>query len=240
MSAIWIVVILVFLMFGPSAIAALVEKRMVWPYAPLGEKEITSEGLNPGDNAAANAYIMRFIHEATSEGFQYLECMRDAKGSKYKIIYHFLISPDKYTLAIIGGGKILGIGVKGTWLYSKSNNEGCYYSVDNQSGLVTDISGFWRDKLLFDDNFAALYAKHQKWTDGNIISRKMYSNGAELDEHRKALTYRCEYMEKTGYIRFLDSDKQFWKYTLKGAIKVSVCNITKGVLRHLLAGKKPK
>ena len=157
MSAIWIIVILVFVLFGPSAIAALVEKRMVWPYAPLGEKEITREGMNAGGNAAANAYIMRFIREATSEGFEYLECMRDAKGSKYKIIYHFLVSQDKYTLAIIGGGKILGLGVKGTWLYSKSNNEGCYYSVDNQSGLVTDISGFWRDQLLFDDNFAALY-----------------------------------------------------------------------------------
>ena len=143
-------------------------------------------------------------------------------------------------MAIIGGGKIFNMGVRGTWLYSKTNNEECYCSVDNQSGKPNDISGLWHEELLFYKNFAKLYEKHQRWTQGKMISRVIYPERAELDEHRKAIRYHAEYMEKLGYIRFVDGDKQFWKYTLRGAIKISFYSITVGTFRHIMAFKRPR
>jgi hypothetical protein len=240
MSTILIIAVFLCVIFAPTIVTALFEKRMVWPYGPIKKDEIDAKDMSAGDNQKANDYIIRFINDAVKDGFTYLGCCNDAKGRKYKIVYHFLVSPDKYTLAIIGGGKILWMGVKGTWLYSKSHNEACYYSVDNQSGNQPDISKFWHDQLLFDTNFATLYAKHQRWTQGNMVSLKMYSSGIELDEHRKALRYKADHMERLGYIRYLDSTKQYWKYTLRGAIKFSFYSIIIGTFRHIKAGKKPK
>jgi hypothetical protein len=223
--------------FAPTIIAALFEKRIVWPYGPIRKDEAEIERLSSSDDREISNYIIRFINDAAQEGFEYLGYCNDIKGSKYKIVYHFLVSPDKYTLAIIGGGKILWMRVWGTWLFSKFYDETCYYSVDNQSGIETDMSKLWHDQLIFCKDFATLYKKHQNWIKENTSALKTYSRGNELNEHHTARIYRVDYMERLGYIKYLDSNKEYWKYTLRGAIKLSLYGIIVGLFRHIKAGK---
>jgi hypothetical protein len=237
MSTILLIAVILFLIFGPTLLAAFFEKRMVWPYGPVRKDEIEAQSMRAGDDQDANNYIIRFINDALEKGFEYLGCFNDAKGGKYKIVYHALVSPDKYTLAIIGGGKVFGMRVWGTWLFSKSDNEHGYYSVDKQSCIEKDISKLWHDQLVFADDFATLYEKHQKWIQTNAVSLKIYPSGNELEEHRRSRRYRIDYMEKQGYIRYLDNDKEYWKYTLLGAIKISFLGIVIGTFRHIKAGK---
>jgi hypothetical protein len=240
MSTIFLIAVILFIIFGPTLLAALFEKRMVWPYGPIGKDGIDAKNMRAGDDEKINNYLIRYINDAMGKGFEYLGCFNDAKGSKYKVVYHALVSPDNYTLAIIGGGNIIGIKVWGTWLYSQSDNEHCYYTVDNQSGIDKDLSKLWHDQLVFADDFATLYEKHQKWIQANAVSLKIYPSGGELEEYRRARRYRFDYMEKLGYLRYLGNDKEYWKYTLLGAIKFSFLGIVIGTFRHIKAGKRAR
>ncbi len=240
MSTILLIALLLFIIFGPMMFAALYEKRMVWPYGPVIKEQINARNMKACEDDKINNYVVSFISDALEKGFEYLGCFNDAKGGKYKIVYHTLISPDKYTLAIIGGGKIIGMRVWGTWLFSKSDNEHGYYTVDNQSGIEKDLTKLWRDQLVFTDDFTTLYEKHRDWIQKSAPSLMTYQDSNELEEHRRMRRYRFDYMEKQGLIRYLDIDKEYWKYTLLGAIKFSLLSLVIGTYRHRRQGKYPR
>lgn len=229
------VAVVLLLMFAPTFIAALFEKRMVWPYGPLRKDDITPESMKAGDDKEINDYILRFINAALGWKFEYLGCCNDVKGGIYKVVYHFLVSHDRYTLAIIGGGKILHMRIWGTWLISKSDNENTYLSVDQQRCLEKDISKLGHSRLVSADNFVALYENHKSWIKSGVPSLKMYPAGSELEEYRRSRRYRFDYMEKLGVIRFIDSDKECWKYNLIGAIKLSLLTFVT-IFRNILEG----
>ncbi|HMP83507.1 MAG TPA: hypothetical protein PKA41_12475 [Verrucomicrobiota bacterium] len=209
-------------------VAAYVERRMVWPYStPEPVSQIPTE----------SRYLMRQVSEALQSSFRLLGRARDLKGERYAVDYYFLVSPQQDTLAIVGVGTIMRIPVNGTWLFSRGDNGAAFYSVNNQSCAEFDLSGLWKDQILFDAGFQKLYEAHFAWLQKTGATVVPFTSGRELDELRQVRFQRVEAMRRKGLVRSTDADAEHWQYTLLGAIKCGFGTYFVGLFRHLKAGK---
>lgn len=221
------IVVTVFFALMP-VVAALIEHRMVWPYsAPEPVIQIPT----------TSGFLMRQVSQALQLQFRLLGRSSDLKGQRYAVDYYFLVSPQQDTLAILGEGSIMRIPVKGLWLFSRGNNGAAYCSVNNQSCAEFDLSGLWKDQIVFDAGFQKLYTAHLSWLQktGDVVTP--FTPGRELDELRQTRLQRVEAMCRKGLARVTESDTERWKYTLLGAIKCGFGTYLVGLFRHLKAGK---
>ena len=211
-------------------IIGIFEKRHIWPYTPL-----TFDRLEAA--IGKSGYLRKMITGALDADFEYLGMSNDAKGRHCKVNYHFLVAPDRSTLAIIGKGTVIGIGVEGTCLFSMSRDGKYLSTVDHQNCIEKDLSGRWMDQLAFNADFPRLYDKHCVWASRHGIQPGAYTLENEIEQHRQALNDKIDRLEALGYIHFIDPERQIYRYTPYGSLKRFIVDHVRGIFRHIKAGR---
>ncbi|WP_309688272.1 hypothetical protein [Armatimonas sp.] len=216
-----------FVFFGVlGTLVGIWERRIVWPYSEPLSLDLMQDEYR---TAANQGFVDATLQGMQQDGFSLLCRFQDARRAKYKLSYIFFISPDRATLAMLGYGNMVGIQIKGITLISK-NSDGHYYYTTNSSGAERyDVSGSSDTQVATSvRDFSTLYAKHQKWLLRKTTPSAFPSDGA-LQEYRKFLTNRCDLRQSHGLIRYSDSEKNEWRYTLLGSLKFSFIGTFRGI-----------
>ena len=217
----------IFVFFGIlTTLTGLWERRIVWPYSEPLSPDLMQDEYRTALN---QDFVDATLQGMQKEGFRFLCRFQDARRTKYKISYVFFISPDKATLSMLGYGNMIGIQVKGITLISKNSDGHYYYTTNSSAAERYDVSGNSDTQVATSvRDFSLLYARHQKWTQRKTTP-SAFSSDETLQEYRTFLTNRCDLRQSRGLIRYSDSEKNEWRYTLLGSLKFSFIGTLRGV-----------
>jgi hypothetical protein len=213
-------------------LAAVFEKRMVWPYAPLDAADRRfPNGKRDGDNPFAppgsadpvpqTDYSAFNNREVSRCGFSLLGSFFDAKSKLYRIRYDFWLSSDRAVLAVIGGGTLASIPLDATWLVTRIGGGRCLFTVDEPKAADSDPSGLTHQEILTNADFHELLTRHLERVAAADHPAEPYSPAASLEEHRQFRQARTDRLEERGLARYLDQERNGWKYNVYGAVYVA-------------------
>jgi hypothetical protein len=214
--------------FLPGFVASLVERRMVWPYKPEAEfrnARLTTDESDGNPYAARPAqtltpitsYANATCRRLEAMGFRYCGAYFDRRGGLYKLRYDFWLSPDRLILAMVGGGTLATIAVSGTCLFTRLNDGHCLMTIDEPKSQDSDPSGLTVQMVVTHADLEELLSRHRERLSEEERPALTYSTGAALDEHREFRTRRVDRLIDRGLARYLDEERNAWRYTLKGA-----------------------
>ncbi len=218
-------VLLIVLIFLFPIMVTKIERRRTWQYVrqyEFGDFQLSS--LN-------EAYISKCINSADNEGFTYLERRYDGKGKRYKVVYDFLISSDFNTLAIIGAGALANIPVKGMWFISKDVHGNCFITVTDQKAVEYDLTGYYKDSLILTNDFGKAFYHHLECVAKELYHVEPFTENSEMDVLRHLTESKIDHLNKDGWIKYVGENTNYWRYTVKGAVKLATCQIIQGVIR---------
>lgn len=230
-----VVLVLAGLIIWPMALTipiGLWEKRLVWPYVPLdpaafGIRAVEFDAANPYAATASTMdevqppltpYAARAAEGALSMGFVPVGSFRDGKGAMYRIRYEFYLSPERAVLALVGGGAIAAIPLNGTWLFTLLADGRCLRTVDNQTCSEADLSGLTDEALIAGVEFEELVARHRGRLAASFTRTVPYDERDPLEDHREYSVRRADRLYERGLIRFLDFERNWWRYGMRGAV----------------------
>jgi hypothetical protein len=222
-------IILFFLVLNGGV--AMWEKRVVWPYGELMRKPAFED---------TTGYLARWASDAIAEGFVLLGWAADVRGNRYQLSYGILVSPDGECVAVVSAGKILGIPMQGTKLFSQGTNGRVLFTSEHQNLVEIDISRRWRSQLAKVKTFARLLERHRNLFKKQRLVAESFGTNGDLAVFRAMLSERIEGMHHRGLIAFTDESRTVWRYTFSGAIRLAVLNYTIGMVRALTNGWLPR
>jgi hypothetical protein len=187
-----------------------------------------------------SGYATRWVNEAARAGCLFFGWSGDLKGPKYQVTYGMLCSPGRDCFVIIGVGKVFGMPVRGTSIYTRAIDGRVFYTTDHQSGVDIDLTRSWRGQLTEAQTFTGLWNYHQNLLrDLNVIPQPFLS-GREIAEYKTLREERFQAMARRGLIAFTDASASYWRYTSLGALKWTAVNYTIGMLRGFSGGRTPR
>lgn len=218
----------------PGFLAALWEKHRVRVYQPIeGGTPPAAVGPDGEDNPyaapraredapAETPYASAINRAAAGLGFRYLGPYRDGKGRLYRIRYDLWLSADREAIAVVGGGTLAGIPLLATWLHTRFADDRRIVTTDNQAAMNADLSGLSSWALVANADLDELLRRHRLRAAEAVPPVVAF---AADDPYGDFLAYRAEPVERlvaAGLGRFLDADRDVWRYTLKGAARATV------------------
>jgi hypothetical protein len=218
-------------------LVCLCEARLVWPYKTIFDSKEAYRNISQFNQS----YIASARNEFKNNGFIIVGLCSDAKGGQYNLTYEFYLSQDGSILAILGYGTIFVFKLSGTWLISKIEDGRCLVTIDNQPASDIDISGQWREQLHLRPGVGKLIDHHRTWITQYMAQPRAFSEENALKEYEQCRRKKYEFLHSLGYIRFLDAEREKWKYTIKGAFKFTIIAFFKGLARGMyykLQGKR--
>jgi hypothetical protein len=213
--------------FLPGFIAALFEKRMVWPYASgreiaAAQRGETDDSTNPYESprsqepVAITPYALATCREIQNKKFSYQGVFYDSRGGIYKLRFDFWLSPDRYVLANVGGGTLAGIELNGTNLFTRLQNGHCLVTLDEPKGRDSDPSGLTDQVVVTHASLDELLSRHRQRIEESALAVP-YSDRGALAEHKAFRASRVETLLDRGLAKFVNEDGNGWKFTLPGA-----------------------
>ena len=166
------------------------------------------EPCDEPDPASQSPYTKAMNTMAAQLGFFKCGWFRQYRKKLCRATATMWLSPDALTLLIVGGGKMVGIYYRTTFLYSKPNGGPVLVTSDEPG--EKDLTGVIVKEFLFNADLKELYDLHisrlQPWKD-NLNS---------FDESliRKSIDVGVEH----GLFKYLDNERRKCRYTLKGAL----------------------
>lgn len=203
------------------------EKRLVWPYLP--EKEAT---LNQLPSASAHALAVATAAQASQ--FTKIGTFADGKGKLYRVRYDFLRSPTGDVLALISSGTVASMPVETVWLYSLLTDGHCLLTFDKQSGGEIDLTGTIEEALVPASGWDVLLRAHESRLIATACPVLPFSETNPLEDFHRFRQSRIDRLVRSGNATFLTPDKNWWRYSLKGAVLLSLRQYFTGLRRTVL------
>jgi hypothetical protein len=200
------------------------EKQMIHCFEPCDE----------GDILQQSDYTKAMNKAAEELGFTFCSWFRHSRGGIYKATVTTWISPDSLIMLVVGGGKIAGINLKTTFLYSKSSNG--YVLVTADEAGEYDLSGVFDKQVLWNANLNELYDLHLSRLEIWDEPLEPFDGSSVLQEYEVLQKRRVQMLVDMGLARYLDFDQNQWRYTIKGAIQM----YTRGYKTSLKDAKEQK
>lgn len=183
--------------------ACLWERRPVQPYIlPPADNTYEPTAIAASENSVAER--LDYKHSATTH---------DGKGRLYYVRYDFWVSPDRRTLAVVGGGTVASIPVNGVWLWSRATN-GQILCTTNEIG-EQDISGIVLQETWPAKTLRTLCDKHEDRLQ--TIGIIPFPVDEPLRGHFEIRRAIFDALVERGYAYYASDDKMVWRYTLLGA-----------------------
>jgi hypothetical protein len=229
----------------PTFLLCILERRMVWPYqstvepAEIGDIYTVSND-NPYASPMAivkiphlNSYNKKAVEVAfemaEANGFVLKEGFCDARGGLYHVRYNFFLSSERDILALVGYGKIAGIPLRGMHLMTFLTDNSCLSTIDNTVSSFWDFTGSINEFCLFNYDFQRLLSSHRKRLVASRISAIQFSEDNPLSELKLFRRQWFDLLERKGCIRYLEPQRNLLRFTVKGALILSV----RGTFRQL-------
>jgi hypothetical protein len=209
-------------------LAGLWEKYLVWPYVSSVSYSSGPDSSNPyaspgqADPVPISDYAIAVNREVERRGFRPLGHFFDGKGKIYRLRYDFWVAPDGMELVIVGGGTLAGITVESTKLFTRLTDGRGLLTVDEPKSRETDPSGLTETVVLASADFAELLTRHQERIAAAESPAIPYSQTNPLADHRKFRASRADALVEQGWAKYIDDEKNWYKYTVKGAFFAAV------------------
>jgi hypothetical protein len=226
--------------------AAVWEKRMVWPYTPAQPAEAVggpfvvaavAPAPIPFQSDApvpATAHISGTNYSAHQRGFRPVGVMRSAQGKLYRIRFDFWLSPDCLMLVSVSGGTLASIAVANTSFTTRLQDGHRLITIRSPKASETDLTGLNREVLTQDTSFDRQLEKHwQRIATAGVQAVPFNPNDPLGDLHRMAIE-RIDGLAARGYATFLDPQRTWWKYTVKGALVLTTRMVLRGWRRSFI------
>jgi hypothetical protein len=195
------------------------EKRLVWPYVPADSA-----------STPATSYMTAAASAAQSLGFVLCGVFRDGKGPMYKIRYDLWLAEQRDALLVVGGGRMAGIPVDGSWLFTRLSNGRCLATLDTEAGSEYDLAGLIQEAVYPRAPLEQLLHAHRGAVGAADAPALPYSDAAA--EHRELLSRRIRHLVDRGYA-VLGETGESWRYSPKGAVVATLASYWAGVRRGL-------
>ncbi len=217
--------------FVLQTIVARTEKRMVWPYTqPEAHPQYPDLG----------GYRARFVNGALEGHCTFLGWVADAKGPRYQLTYGLLATPERDCLVVVGAGKLASFSVRTTWLHTRDVEGRIFTTTDHLAGAELDITRMNRTQLAPAGSFASLLEQHRKALAKRQVQVKLYTPGHELGEFWQCREQRFRVMEERGLVAFIEPERTYFQYTLRGALKVAGWSAVVSTLRGVTFSTFPR
>ena len=202
----WIVLAIVVLFPLILMLVCRLEKQMIHCFEPCDEKDLLKQ----------SAYTKAMNDMAVQHGFINCRWFRHCRGGLYRATATTWFSPDSLILLVVGGGKMAGVNLKKTLLFSKTIGGPVLVTCDESR--VSDLSGLIEDQVLWNADLRELYDLHKTrlncWTE----RLEPFDSSSPLKEYESIERRRTQILVDEGLARHLDFNQNEWRYTLKGAI----------------------
>jgi len=163
-----------------------------------------------------SAYAEAMNRGASEAGYQGHGPHGHANGGSYDLALYLWLSPEALTIAVVCGGKMVGVPYKRTILLSRLEN-GQYLETQDDFG-EGDISGVSDVGVLMNAGFAELHrAHHQRLIESSCPAVPL-SPLRLLDELAEVERQRAARLVARGLGRYRDPAHGVWSYTLRGAV----------------------
>jgi hypothetical protein len=257
----WIIAIvggLVFLAALPFLLTfpvACWETRYVWPYEPLREATpgatagpATGDPSNPYQSPAGVSSDppppltseARFWNEsAHALGMRYVGVLRHATSSLIKVRYDFWLSPGREFLAIVGGGKVASIPVNSIFLWSVLGDGRILTTINADSAADPDLTDMTQEMLFPGEGFELLSRRHWARLTASAAPPQLFSGENPLRDLLGIRQLKYARLEELGYCRFLDSERNQYRLTLRGAFWYALLSVARGYRRQFSPDKAP-
>ncbi len=216
-----------------TIVVGLFEKRLVWPYVPIGgsrtphagSEAVVTDHDEPSELDSSIPITEHFrTANLTAErsGFTLLGAFRDGKGKIYRLRYNFWLSPDRVVLALVSTGTLAGIPMSITRFFTRLLDGRCLVSLDELRGRDSDLSGLLVQEVLTGSEFLELLDWHCQRV---VIAHQPtvpYSENDPLGDHRAFRSLQAERLVERGLARFLDGERTVWKYTPRAATLIAI------------------
>lgn len=208
----WVIVYDWVLIGGAIAFAILFvsifkfERRYIHDFEPVAESKLPK----------LSRYTCEMNEQAKRLGFKHYGWYNQKRKGLYKGIASLWVSPDKLILLVIGGGKIVGINFKMTWLYSKVIGE--FLVVTSDQPGEADISSIFDKQFLLNAGIEELSRLHESRLAIWEGSQKRFDGSDVLAEYEAIIRRRVQVLVDRGVTKWLDKNQDKWRYTLKGSI----------------------
>lgn len=235
------------IIFGPTVLAGLWEKRSVWPYVPIGgpgparpvdfpdEENPYAVGRTIVDVSPIKLteYAANVNKMANLMGFEPVGVFKDGDGRLYRIRYDFWRSKKGNVLALVGGGTLAGLPVRNTWLFTRLVDGRCLVTLSDQKASEIDLAGIAVEALIDGADFAKLLDWHRARLVASPVPAAPYSETDPLANHLEFRTRRIDRLAELGLAYYLEPGQTAWRYTLRGALSLSFRGILQGIRRVL-------
>ena len=220
MAVLLFIVALPFLFLVAAIVVRVWEKRLVWPYVPADATTIPATG-----------YMAAATSAATSLGFVPCGVFRDGKGPLYRIRYELWLAAERDALLLVGGGRMAGIAIDGSWLFTRLSNGRCLATLDNEACSEYDLAGLIQEAVHPRVPLETLLQLHRRAVSAADAPGLPYTDA--LAEHRELLSRRIRHLVDKGYASFSGETGDWWRYSPKGALVATLASYWAGVRRGL-------
>ncbi len=209
------------------------EKLLVWPYVPIratrpphaSSEPAGSDHDGPSEPDSSIPITEHFRAAnltAEQSGFTFLGAYRHGKGKIYRLRYNFWISTDRTVLAQTSTGTLAGIPMSITKFFTRLHDGRCLVTMDELRGRDTDLSGSLLQEVLTGSEFLELLDWHLRRLAGASQPAVPYSAKDPLGDHRAFRSEQANRLVERGLARFLDAERNVYKYTPRAATLVAI------------------
>jgi len=214
-------------------VTRMVEKLMVWPYAKDNTFAVPEWPL-----AEARPRVETRRAELEAAGFIPVQRGYDAKGKIYQVVYEFHVDQEQQRLSMIAHGRMLGIALYGTTMFSHGLSGTSYTTADNLSLLRKDWGSSWTSLLILPGTLDAMLARHAAFaTQGDSLAA--IDREDPLAWYRKLRAEQVDALARAGTIRYLGEDRNWYRYTFLGALRWTALSMGRGMVSTVKAQWKP-
>jgi 2-polyprenyl-3-methyl-5-hydroxy-6-metoxy-1,4-benzoquinol methylase len=213
----WVGVYYWVLLIAAAAFAILLvsvgrfERRHVRQFKPVDETTLPTPSF----------YTREMNEKAEELGFHNCGWYAQDRGGLYHATATMWVSPDNLTLLVVAGGKMAGIDYKTTLLYSKPVGRAVLVTSD-EIGEV-DITGVFDKEFLLNADLEELWKLHKSRLSFLAGKVEKFNRSDVLAEFEELSRRQARALVEHGLGRWLDKQREQYRYTLKGAIQHYFC-----------------
>ena len=94
-------------------------------------------------------------------------------------------------------------------------------TVTHQNGSELDLSGLVKEKCIERESPEKVLDRHDERIEAEKKQVQPYDDEQPMIDYCGQLLRRVERLEEMGYARFANEERSIWKYTFRGAVKLS-------------------
>lgn len=181
------------------------EKQMIHCFEACDEKDL----LKP------SAYTIAMNDMAVEQGFINAGWFKHSRGGLYQGTATTWFSEDYLILLVVGGGKMGGLNIKKTMLFSKTTTGHVLLTCD-VSG-VTDITGITQNQVLWNADLRELYDLHRARLDFWADRLEPFGSSSPLEEYESIERRKVQMLVDSNLAEYLDFNQNEWRFTFKSA-----------------------